>query len=181
MIWSASSLRVTRRIIAVFDSFDIFVILTWKLRYHLKKWGSTILQDHVTNWKHYIPTTTMLMATKAWRMVTNFKWLLSIKPHDHALTWFCEITWKTKIIIYPNKLGKVETYNGELPSMKSPFKVTWNIKSVVFLLPFVVYIPLTSLYPWSHTTLWILGHVRSHNKLKTYLNYYPTWTGCYMQ
>ena len=140
-----------------------------------------ILRDHVTNWKHYIPTTTMLMATKVWRMVTNFKRLLSIKPHDHALTWFCEITWKTKIIIYSNKLSKVETYNGELPSIKSPFKVTWNIKSVVFLLRSVVYILLTSLHPWSHTTLWILGHVRSHNKLKTYLNYYPTWTGCYMQ
>ena len=43
----------------------------------------------------------MPMAAKISRMVTYLERLVSMKLHNHIITWFCEITWQSKIIIYP--------------------------------------------------------------------------------
>ena len=55
-------------------------------------------QDHLTNWKHYIPTINVTMATKLGRMYRDG--LLPIKPHDALITWSCEIKWQNKTIIF---------------------------------------------------------------------------------
>ena len=40
----------------------------------------------------------MPMTTKLGMLVTYLEQLLSVKSHDHIITWFCKITWQTKII-----------------------------------------------------------------------------------
>ena len=42
----------------------------------------------------------MSMATKFGRIVTSLEWLPPIKSRNHIITWSCEITLQTKIIIY---------------------------------------------------------------------------------
>ena len=63
--------------------------------------NQVVLRDHVKKYNHYICTTPMPMAAKISRMVTYLERLVSMKLHDHIITWFCEITWQSKIIIYP--------------------------------------------------------------------------------
>ena len=41
------------------------------------------------------------MATKLRRVVTYLDGLLSMKSHDPWITWFCEITWQTKVLTSP--------------------------------------------------------------------------------
>ena len=47
---------------------------------------TSLWQDYVTNWNHFISTTRGTMATKLGRMITNFDGLLPIKLHDPSIT-----------------------------------------------------------------------------------------------
>ena len=91
-------------------------------------------------------------------ILTLLERVLSIKSHDHVITWFCENTWQTKIIIYP------------LPQCLWPTKlIGWGYTKGSFL-------SLTH-------TLWSLGFTRSREILgllsphynKTYGN--QNWQG----
>ena len=151
---------------------------------------------------------TMLMVTKRGRMMAYTEWLLPIKSHDHIITWFCKITWQTKIIIFINTMSmainfdRVGMYKEEFPSIKSPdslitwsCKVKWIILAAVSLLPLDLWtqnltkwwLTIRNLNLLSHTTLWTRGHVRSRYELKIlYLEYqntysYQTWQGSYIQ
>ena len=42
------------------------------------------------------------MATKTGRVATHHEDLLPINSNDTLTTWSCEITWKTKTIIFPS-------------------------------------------------------------------------------
>ena len=53
-----------------------------------------------SNYKHYISTNTMPMATEFGRVVIYYKWLLPIKLHFLFITWCLEITRQTKTIIF---------------------------------------------------------------------------------
>ena len=102
--------------------------LTWVLLTNKVQWpyNHVVLWDHVTNEKHFISTTKMLMATIRGRMMTYLEWLLPIKSHDHIVMWSCKITWQTKIITHllintipmTINFGRVGIYNEEFPSMK---------------------------------------------------------------
>ena len=52
----------------------------------LKLKDNMVLQDHVTNYTHYITTTTMPMATKHDRMVAYHEGFSPIKPNDLLIT-----------------------------------------------------------------------------------------------
>ena len=74
------------------------------------------------------------MITKVGRMVTYLQWHLPMKSRDHIITWFCEITWKTKIIMHPLpqyltiKSGRVGyTVKSHGPLITWSCKVMWNI------------------------------------------------------
>ena len=43
------------------------------------------MRDHLTNWNHYISTTTKTIATKSGSIMAYFEWLLPIKSHDHVI------------------------------------------------------------------------------------------------
>ena len=43
----------------------------------------------------------MPMAKTLGMMLTYLLWLLPMKSHDHIITCSHEITWQTKIILYP--------------------------------------------------------------------------------
>ena len=51
-----------------------------------------VLQDHLTIKNHYISTTTVSMAIKFGRMVTNLKMLLATTLFYPLVTWSCDIT-----------------------------------------------------------------------------------------
>ena len=57
--------------------------LTWLIFTHKVKWpyNHVVLQDHVTNEKRYISSTTMPMTTTLGRMMAYLDWLLPIKSH----------------------------------------------------------------------------------------------------
>ena len=74
------------------------------------------------------------MITKVGRIVTYLQWHLPMKSRDHIITWFCEITWKTKIIMHPLpqcltiKSGRVGyTVKSHGPLITWSCKVMWNI------------------------------------------------------
>ena len=77
--------------------------LPWWAPPHKVIWpfGHVVLYDHVTNQSHYIFTTTVSIATKLGRMVTQLDGLLLIKLHDSLITWSYRIMWQTKNIISP--------------------------------------------------------------------------------
>ena len=63
--------------------------VTWAF-YHM------VLQKHVTDWNHYISTTTVPMTTKLCRVVTYLKRFQTIKSFSTFITWSFKITWQTK-------------------------------------------------------------------------------------
>ena len=106
-----------------------------------------VLGDHVTNYNHYICTTTISMASKLDRMVTYLDCLLSVKSNGSIITWFFEITWQTKTLYfhYHNDFGhktwQVMTYLELLLPVKShdhkiklPCKWFWQTNIIISLL-----------------------------------------------
>ena len=65
--------------------------VTWPFYY-------AVLRDNMTNWKPYISTTTMPMATKLHRKVKYLQGLLPITSHD---PWSCGFSWITTMPQYP--------------------------------------------------------------------------------
>ena len=57
----------------------------------MQSFDDVVLQGHVTNKKYYISTTRMPVATKPARMMIYIDRLLLIKPHNHLITWTCDI------------------------------------------------------------------------------------------
>ena len=47
------------------------------------------------------------MATKTGRGVTNYKGFPPMKLHDPLLTWFCEMTRQTQIIIFTTAMPMI--------------------------------------------------------------------------
>ena len=113
------------------------------------------LQDHVTNQKHHISTTTMPVVIKldkvvtfyegllplscSWpsnleRMVTYIDGLPPIKSHNPLITWSCEITWQTESIIIstpeclrqPNLTGCWLALRGLYPYIYTNGHQTWQ-------------------------------------------------------
>ena len=75
--------------------------LPWRAHTHkvTQALGQRVLQDHVTNYKNCISTTTVPVATKHGRILTYFEKLLPIELHDPLITWSCRVTWQTKFNI----------------------------------------------------------------------------------
>ena len=85
--------------------------------------------NHVKNLNSYISITTVLMATKLGRMVTN---LLGFLPmlldlFSHVVTW----RTKTLYLHYHNAYGHKTRQDGDSPSAASTHKVTWPYNEVV--------------------------------------------------
>ena len=101
-----------------------------------------VLQDHVTNWNHYIYIATILMATKLGKMVTYHEDLSLIHSHNILITWSHEITWQTKPIIFqltqclptPNLVGRWLTVRGSQSLKPHDPLLTWPT--------------------WGHVTIW---------------------------
>ena len=64
-----------------------------------------VLQDQVTNWKH-ISATTIPMANKHDRMVTENEELWSIVSYDPSFTCSYKVTWHIKYVISPLALDQ---------------------------------------------------------------------------
>ena len=116
--------------------------VTWPF-YHV------IFRDNVAKRNHYISTTTVPIATKFGSMMgLLLEGLLNVKSHDSLITWFCEIPWQTKNVVFPI-----------LQCLVSPNLVGWWHK-------------LRSSYPESHLMLWTRGLARLRWKQKPlYLHY----------
>ena len=100
--------------------------LPWGASNHKVTWcfDYMVWRYHVTNWNHYISTTTVLVATKHGRMITHLDGLLFIKYLDHLILWSSEVTWPSKTIIstmavpMTTKLDRMQTYLEWLPPIK---------------------------------------------------------------
>ena len=87
-----------------------------------------VLQDHVTNYKHYISPTRAPTATKPHRIVTYNDWVLPVKPYDTLIMWSCKIIAETETTYYisvttvpmATKFDRMLTYLERL----SPIKLT---------------------------------------------------------
>ena len=92
-----------------------------------------VLQSHVRNKNHYISSTRVPMATKRGTMVAYFERLLTIKSFYALITWFCKVTWQTKIIIYPQPdYPWLQTWqNDNWPWWVPTYKVTSPFDHVV--------------------------------------------------
>ena len=83
-----------------------------------------VLQGHVTNENHYISTTRLSIRLP--NLSYNLDGLLLIKSNGPLVSWYCKITWQTKIIISPisqclrppNLGGRVVTYLKRVPPIK---------------------------------------------------------------
>ena len=110
--------------------------LPWGSSIHKATWpfAHVVFRYHVTNLNHFISTKTMSIATKFSRMVT---YLMG----NIIITWSCEITWQTKIIVYPlpqclwlsNLAGWVYIHCGASFHKVTRCFVTWFHKSCEIL------------------------------------------------
>ena len=109
-------------------------------------YNHVVLRVHATNWKH-ISTTTMPLAIKLGKMLTCLEWLLPNKSHEHNTTCSCKVTRKIRSVVslQPQGLWPTNWQGDDLLWEYSTNKVK--------------------------KTFWKHGHVRSHDKLKTYLHY----------
>ena len=57
-----------------------------------------VLQKHVTNENHYLPTTSGSIATRLGRILSYLEQLPLIKLLNPMFIWFCKIKWQIKII-----------------------------------------------------------------------------------
>ena len=58
-----------------------------------------ILQNHIINQNH-LSLLPLPIVTRLGRMVTYLEGLLTIKPYNTLISWFCKITWETKTIVF---------------------------------------------------------------------------------
>ena len=156
---------------------NLQVLLPIMLLYPLVMWSCKI------TWQtKIISTTAMPMATKLCRGVTYHKGGPPIKSHGPWITCFCKIIWQTKTIISPlsqcygYKAWDVVDLTWVSSSHDHVIRFSWEItqhaKITIHLLPqwqttkHVRY-AMRSFHQQSCTTLWIRGHMRSHDKLRT--------------
>ena len=75
--------------------WDLTHKVTWPF-YHV------IFRYNVAKRNHYISTTIMHIATKLGSIMRLLlEGLLTIKSYNSLITWFCEIQWQTKNIVFP--------------------------------------------------------------------------------
>ena len=86
------------------------------------------------------------MTTKHRRLMTYGERNPPIELYYPQTTWWCVVTWQIKSITYPH-------WHGLWP---------WNVASWWLMVRWTL--------PWSHMFLWLPGHRRSNDKLKT--NYF---------
>ena len=100
---------------------------------------------------------------KTWNDGDLPKRLLLIKSHHHIITWYCEIMWQAKTIIYPL-----------LQNLWRPNLADW-------------FHGIRNFLPYSHSTLWSRSVAKSLDKLNTlYVHYrndynHQTWLEGYTQ
>ena len=72
-------------------------------------------------------TITVPMASKLGRMVTYLGGLVTIKWNSVLITWFCKVTWQTKVIIslLSGCLWPPNLKDGSSPWWTATHKVTW--------------------------------------------------------
>ena len=77
----------------------------WVALTHQVMWplDPVFLQDHMENWKCYIPTTKISIATKFGRLVTYHEEFPPIRLHEPLITWSWKITWKTMTLAIATK------------------------------------------------------------------------------
>ena len=92
------------------------------------------LRNLVTSQNHYISTITGPMTMKLGRMLPYLEGHLTIKSHNALITWFCKVTWQTKIIIsllseflWPHQ----SWYNGGLLCQTNKHKVILRFDCMV--------------------------------------------------
>ena len=167
--------------------------LPWLLFTHKIIWryNHVVLWDHITNLKHCVSTTIMLMATKYGWVMTYLAWLLPMKSHDHIIRWSCKIIWQTRIIMYRlTQCLWLSTLAGWRYTIRSflPFTRSFNhvvLKGQVnhFSLVAKWWLDIRNFNPLSHTTLWTRVHVINFKKSPHYCNThgYQTRQGGYAQ
>ena len=101
-----------------------------------------ITLGHVTNWKQNISSCARAMATKPGRLMTYGERNPSTKSHDPLKTWWCVVTWQIKRV-------KCSLWEDLWP---------WNLASWWLIVRWT--------QPWSHSSFWSPGHMRSCHKLK---------------
>ena len=96
---------------------------------------TSLRQDHLRNYNHYISITRVPMATKLGKMITYLDWLLLIKSHDPLISWSCKITLQNKTTIsplserlwLPNLAGWYRSYlDGPAPIKSRHPLITWS-------------------------------------------------------
>ena len=107
----------------------------WETLTHKVTCKNVFLQEHVTNWKQYISSTTVPMSTKLVRLVTYLERLQPIYLLDPLVMWFWKIKWQTKTnntqyhCTYGQQTGDI----GDLP-WGAPMNIaTWTFNYVVLL------------------------------------------------
>ena len=94
------------------------------------------LWDHVTNYNHYISTTTAPIAIRLGRAVTNLDGLLPIMLLNSLVPWSCDITknnkLKTLYLHYDNAYSHQNWQWCELPWAGIVRKFTWLFDHVLF-------------------------------------------------
>ena len=96
---------------------------------------TSLRQDHLRNYNHYISITRVPMATKLGKMITYLDRLLLIKSHDPLISWSCKITLQNKTTIsplserlwLPNLAGWYRSYlDGPAPIKSRHPLITWS-------------------------------------------------------
>ena len=96
---------------------------------------TSLRQDHLRNYNHYISITRVPMATKLGKMITYLDRLLLIKSHDPLISWSCKITLQNKTTIsplserlwLPNLAGWYRSYlDGPVPIKSRHPLITWS-------------------------------------------------------
>ena len=158
--------------------------LPWVASTHIVTplFGQVVVQDQVTNWNHYISTTTIsvaekhctstitfFIATKRRSLLTYIEWLLPTKSHTYIITWSCKITWQLKNYISINTISvainfyKVGIYSEGFPFIKSPDPlITWSCRVIKTILT-AVSLLTEGLWPQHLAKRWL--SIRNFNPL----------------
>ena len=106
--------------------------------------------DHMKNYNHYIPFTTVPMTAKFGRVVTYLNKLLLLLSPDPLITCSCWITWQSKNMSTTTvpMATKVMAYYEELqlimlldPTIMWFCEITWHTKCFISLLAIDQWLP----------------------------------------
>ena len=182
IIWQTKNISTNRMPLTtkLCKGYDV----PWEDPTHKVTWplNHVILQNHVTNWRHYISTTMMPVTTKLGRGATYHEGL-PIKSHAYIITWSCEISWQTKIVslrqcLWLPNFGRVSIYTEKLPYINSHNPLIMWSREILDLL-YLYYskgcyhqtwwLTIRNFHPQSYRALWTRAHVRLCNEFKTLL------------